>query len=568
MKKDLINIFIKKYNDEEKENVKRKKLAKLISKTKLSHYKIIKSLFYHISTKDLSEKGYIINAINLICFICSYMNFDQDENNKIAENIRILRNKLFEYLNEKHDQSIMIACDKLDEIHITNTTNLLQLIVKKYIDKKEYIYLIKKIIEFDKSQILSQNCDLFDYVFYEELKYINTDSYLNIYYIALLKLLYHSNINKEKYINELNKCNNNEYNREIYNILFGNKHCLTEEEIIFKYDKNIHHASKPINISYGDVINNSNYVFTIDEDNTILKDDAISIRKDGTNYIVSLYISDIPKYIDFNSDNDIVAFNLYRNSSLINSKIHIYPSSISDYISLNKNNARYTLAINFIFDSSFQLKNYSLSKEYIFINDNLSYSYVDDVLQGNYNLQITNQIILLKEISISLNKILSSSFRKKTNLDDYESYHIISVFNSLYNILAATIANEHNYPFIYRAQDPPDVLKSFEDLEIKLTPQERNIIKRIYTKPYYTLYPKEHYGQKIDLISRCTAPLRRFPDGYNQRLIHKYLLKDIDFDDSNIEKHINYFNIREIQTKMFEKEYSKKASLNLTKKNI
>ena len=150
------------------------------------------------------------------------------------------------------------------------------------IDKQEEINIIKKFINVNKESI-TKNVELFDYVFNKainSLKENNGDIY---YYITLLKIVYTSKINKNKYLNDLYSIERNKFINEIYYIINGVKRPYDTEEILEKYDILTDLANHTIISPYNRNINNK--IFTIDRTKTYLRDDAISIRKDGSNYI-------------------------------------------------------------------------------------------------------------------------------------------------------------------------------------------------------------------------------------------------------------------------------------------
>ena len=98
---------------------------------------------------------------------------------------------------------------------------------------------------------------------------------------------------------------------------------------------------------------------------------------------------------------------------------------------------------------------------------------------------------------------------------------------------------------------------------IKLDEEARKIINNIYLKGTYSAYPLFHNGLKLTFYSHSSSPLRRYPDLYNQFLLHYYIFKDIKFDfDSNEHLYlIDYFNQRSNELSLMCSEYSRALTL-------
>ena len=254
-----------------------------LENNKMKENILIKELFKYIyELDDMSlNKDNVLNAICLIQSICSYKTFidDEIETNKLR--IKKVREKLLVFLKCNNDDTIRLSCNKLDEIvlskslSITDTINL----VKQLIDRNEDVAVIKKIVNINRNCILDSSNNLFDYVFDKFIDANENNSYLITYYITLLKIFYYSDLPKDKYNNKLKLLENNIYTNEVYNIVFGNKRSLSTNEILNKYEKNQKMLTSPINIKTGIPLETKN-IITIDGNACLLKDDAISIKKE------------------------------------------------------------------------------------------------------------------------------------------------------------------------------------------------------------------------------------------------------------------------------------------------
>lgn len=551
-------------------NITKDQLSSYINNYHITYTELIKKLFRFINNVDIkTNKDYVLNAVSIIVFISSIMDFKSDEVDTNINRIKKTRDRLLLYLNNNKDSIIRLACNKLDEIALYKALTIedIKLIIKNLIDKNEDTGIIKKILSINKECILDGN--LFDYVFNKTI--CSLDSYLITYYITLLKLFYCSAINKEKYIGILNQLENNELTNEIYSIIFGDRRSLGTNEIVKKYNKGIPQqlvTLKPI-ISYSSSSINS---FTIDGYKTLLKDDALSIRKDGNKYIVGIHISDLPSYTSFGSEIDIRALHLYKNSYLLDKKIELYTDKIGDSMSLIKSKYKPCLSLYVVMLDSGDIIDYHIASDNILISDNYNYAEIDEIL----DMKTNPQIVKLFELSLALRKKSKDkeqywkskeSSRIYERMYSTEAHLLVGEFAVLYNKLLAEYAYQKNYPFIYRAQDKSYLPNLINELNITPNSHAEVLINSIYLEGYYSIEPKYHYGLQEAYYSQSSSPLRRYTDSYNQRLIHKYDLKNIDFDDKDTESIIDYMNIKEFETRLFEEEYNRAASLTMKRRN-
>ena len=137
----------------------------------------------------------------------------------------------------------------------------------------------------------------------------------------------------------------------------------------------------------------------------------------------------------------------------------------------------------------------------------------------------------------------------------------------LYGTLVATIMFNENNPYMYRTQDPSYFNELISNLNIKIDDNIEKIIKSIYLVSKYSTEPKFHNGLQIPIYSHSTSPLRRFPDLYNDFLLHNFYFKDIcfDFNYEEFTELVNYCNQRNSELALMRSEYNR--ALKLQKKN-
>jgi ribonuclease R len=233
--------------------------------------------------------------------------------------------------------------------------------------------------------------------------------------------------------------------------------------------------TSPINIKTGITLETKN-IITIDGNACLLKDDAISIKKEGNNYLVGIYITDVGSYIKYDELLDIQARNIYKNSYLKDRKIELFPKSISANMSLDENHERKCIALYIIINDSGDILDYYVKNPLINIAQNLTYENIDLILHGQKNSEFKKDICDLFDIASALkekcnDKQIMYQLKEASKLYnrkyDTNSGLLVGEFSILYNLLIATDANNLNIPYIYRVQDnsylPELITKQFSD---------------------------------------------------------------------------------------------------------
>jgi len=529
-------------------------------------FKILKSV-----SKDYNGTEYfntiIYNAIELINIFCNENTFTEEEIEINKKRIKSVRKELLKNINKSKDGKIIELINKLDEIILEKNIGSTDLIafIKMLIDKQEEINIIKKFINVNKESI-TKNVELFDYVFNKainSLKENNGDIY---YYITLLKIVYTSKINKNKYLNDLYSIERNKFINEIYYIINGVKRPYDTEEILEKYDILTDLANHTIISPYNRNINNK--IFTIDRTKTYLRDDAISIRKDGSNYIVSIHVADAGVEIKYGSETDNNAKNNFKCMYLPRKRISMLSPNIEDKLSLNKNKLRRVISIDVVLNDSGDIIDYDISKNEIVVKENISYTDGDKIinyLSKHDFYKSLNQLYMICKALQYRNKNKSEYWEKKekanvqNKLKEFKSDVIITELMVLYNRIMAIIANDKGFPFVYRVQETEYITPLLNELGIEINSRIKNIVNGIYLDSKYSTIPNMHAGLGFPLYSHTTDPLRRYPDLYNQYLLHEFYFKDgiKVYNENEFEELVNYFNQRNRDLSLMKAEYTR-----------
>ena len=518
------------------------------------------------------------NTVSLITIMCNKTEFNEDEIIVNRKRIKRARESILAYGNKYKNNNLLEIANKLDEIVLDKNINLDDLIqlIKKLIDKKEDVNIIKKLLNTNKGIIILNKNVIFDYVFdkaMDAILYNDSDIY---YYIALLKIFYSTSIDKKKYIGILNKrIPSNEFSNEIYLLIHGVKRALSPNEIINKYG--ILTELDTVNIILPNKKTTNERIITIDSYNTKLRDDALSIRKDGNNYIVGIHIANPGKYIEEGSMVDYQAKNNFKNMYIQHGGTRILPNNLEESFSLDEKKYRPAITMYIVFDSSFKILDYYLKENIIKVSDNLAHEQCDLLIDDRYKndlSSILNNLFHLAKYLDSKNKKKKEYWDKKItgSLDNdnisFKSDMIVSELMVLYNSLIATIACNNNVPYIYRTQNNSYLLALANKLDIELDESTKNIINSIYLPSKYSSIPLYHHGLNISIYSHSADPLRRYADLYNQYLLHLFYFKDksFDFDYDEYLKLIDYANKRSMELSLFKGEYSR--ALKIEKKGL
>lgn len=512
----------------------------------------------------------VVNTINLICTLFLNNNFNEEEILINKKRINTVKKLMFSFLKKNKNQFLLNSIDKLDSIILDKEISLNDIIniIKRLIDNKEYDAIISKFVKINTDVLKYNNCELFNIVFNNALLSIKNDDNYSYYYINLLKIFYTNKINKDYYIFKLDEIKNYDiYYREIYSIINGKMVCLNQNEILEKYY--IEKDLKSYDTNFIKPTLSNDTIITIDDLNTRIFDDGISLKKDGNKYIVGIHITDVANNIKPRELIDLQARQNFKTIYTENNKrISIFDNTIEEKLSLNEGENHYTISIYAIFNSSFELVDYKLIKNNIIINKNFNLLEVDKILENkNLSDDYSKELTILYNIASVMSNDNKSKERywikKGTDLNSYKSEIIVSEFSILFNKLIALIAYENNLTYVYKYQDNEYISNLISDLNIRKNDLLNEIINNIYLNSHYSLEPKKHTGLNESIYSSSSNPLRNYPDTFNQYLIHSQYFNDLylPYNKEDIENIVNYFNKRKDEILLLNRELSKSLKL-------
>ena len=325
-------------------------------------------------------------------------------------------------------------------------------------------------------------------------------------------------------------------------------------------------------------------IFTIDGADTKDMDDAVSIKKEDENYILSVHIADVNHYVKKGSNLDKEAYIRGTSAYLADSVLPMLPHKLSNGIcSLNEKVDRLTKTIKMIIDQKGKVIDYEIYDSVINSNKKMTYEEVNEILEEGKIIEGYENYIEDLELMRELSIILKEKRKKKGNIDfssneikavvtkegkptSFEqrmqktAEKIIENFMICANEMVTTHYSYMGLPFIYRVHgDPHDealieainYLKeeglcvgsvnnllnkinngtyTSKDLDefiesFKGTDNYGVISNHILTsmsKARYSNVNEGHYGLALNFYSHFTSPIRRYPDLIVHRLIDSY----------------------------------------------
>jgi len=371
-----------------------------------------------------------------------------------------------------------------------------------------------------------------------------------------------------------------------YNIYSKVHDNIIEEIKTFKYSLN---ARKII----------PSYFITIDEENALCLDDAISLvkNKDGS-YYYYIAITDIPSFIPYGTKTFYDAMKKIETLYLTDQIIEMYPHDIANnHCSLLPNIQKNAIVYRVLVDSSYNVDYDSLViiPGIIQVNDRLTYRQVNK--QENLNLYTAKMLEDLAMISFKLksqNKV-KEKYRRIENIINFDAKHHHSMFTDvsisaniiqesmlLVNFLAGKYFDDNGLVYIFRNlqffdekvvnQEVDRILKcSHSNLDINDQKKVLKMLKETMLNACYSTDNKGHQGLNYTHYSHSTSAARRFADSFNQYLTHEQVFNDITDEryyelENTAKEVVNYINMKKKENSKFESEYNYLNSKKLIRK--
>mgnify|MGYP004627449041 FL=1 len=329
-------------------------------------------------------------------------------------------------------------------------------------------------------------------------------------------------------------------------------------------------------------------IFTIDGDDTKDIDDAISVKRDGKNYVLGVHIADVSSYVKVGTALYDSAFSRGTSSYLADTVIPMIPHQLSNGIcSLNPEVVRLTISCVMTIDGNGKVISYDIFPSYIKSRKQMTYKNVNKILDENIIPEGYGEFADTLKLMHELSKILRQEKINRGYIDfgideakviqdengkaidivkrvQGTGEKLIEDFMIAANETVATHISNMDLPFIYRVHDLPNAekIEDFSNLikqmgyQIhtnlnKITPVTMqkllnefrdkdefvilsDMLLRSMKKAVYSTNNIGHFGLASKNYTHFTSPIRRFPDLTVHRLLRTYLFENrIDMETIN-----------------------------------
>ncbi len=318
---------------------------------------------------------------------------------------------------------------------------------------------------------------------------------------------------------------------------------------------------------------------TIDGEDAKDLDDAVTISKEGDNYILGVHIADVTNYVQESSALDKEALNRGTSVYLVDRVIPMLPRELSNGIcSLNQGEDRLALSCIMTIDGKGVIKDHEICESVINVDARMTYTSVNRIVtdedpeECEKYADFVDDFKLMKELAdilrqrrfkrgaidfdIPESKIILDEKGKPVEIKPYDRNAATKIIEDFMLAANETVAEDffwQEMPFVYRTHDNPDSekirslaifinnfgysLKSSQEevhpkeiqkllAKIAGTPAEALISRltlRSLKQARYTTDCSGHFGLAAKYYCHFTSPIRRYPDLQIHRIIKDVL---------------------------------------------
>lgn len=328
-------------------------------------------------------------------------------------------------------------------------------------------------------------------------------------------------------------------------------------------------------------------IFTIDSYEAKDLDDAVSIKKTDSGYVLGVHIADVSHYVTHGSALDKDAYERGTSVYFTDKVVPMLPKELSNGIcSLNEGQDRLTLSAFMTLDKSGTILSTEIYNSVINSRVKGIYSELNDILEKDTESEFYNKYEpVLDDFTtmVELYRILKDKSEQKGAMElesdetqiildkkghpvdiikrlRGESERLIEQFMLCANEGVATFMYNAQIPCVYRVHDEPDreKISSFaifaRNLGIDVSPLRAkntitpsqlslilkdsdekgclsivsSVLLRSLMKAKYSSLQKGHFGLNTEYYCHFTSPIRRYPDLSVHRILKAFLRGEID----------------------------------------
>jgi ribonuclease R len=314
---------------------------------------------------------------------------------------------------------------------------------------------------------------------------------------------------------------------------------------------------------------------TIDGEDAKDLDDAVSVVRDGDNYILGVHIADVTNYVQERSALDREALNRGTSVYLVDRVIPMLPHRLSNGIcSLNAGVDRLALSCIMTIDPKGNVIDHEIAETVIHVDRRMTYTSVAKILADHdeQEMELYKELVpmfqMMEELagilrekrhqrgSINFDfpetKMILDEKGKPVELKPYDRNVATKIIEDFMLIANETVAEDYHWqelPFVYRTHEAPDeekikklaiFINNFgysmhvganeirpKEVQKLLTKvegsAEENLISRLALRSMkqakYTPENTGHFGLAAPYYTHFTSPIRRYPDLQIHRII-------------------------------------------------
>ena len=335
-------------------------------------------------------------------------------------------------------------------------------------------------------------------------------------------------------------------------------------------------------------------IFTIDGKDTKDIDDAISLEKNGENYVLGVHIADVSYYVKEGTALYKEAYNRATSVYLVDRVIPMIPHKLSNGIcSLNPKVDRLAITCEMTITPKGKVISHDIYESVINSSIQMNYDSVNKILKEDFidegyepyadKLKQMNELAhILRNEKLNRGYLDFDASEAKILVDEKgKPYDIIprvqdeaeNMIEDFMIVANETVASHIFYmglPFVYRIHETPedekikDFLNSVSLLGYNVSGTRhyedpktlKSILDQLKDKEEFSVlssmllrcmkkavYKEEnlgHYGLASKCYTHFTSPIRRFPDTTVHNLLRKYLFNNPD--DKELNKLIDFWS--------------------------
>jgi len=318
---------------------------------------------------------------------------------------------------------------------------------------------------------------------------------------------------------------------------------------------------------------------TIDGEDAKDLDDAISITRDGSNYILGVHIADVTNYVQEKSALDREALKRGTSVYLVDRVIPMLPHTLSNGIcSLNVGEDRLALSCIMTVNEKGAVVDHKIAETVVHINERMTYTSVKKILEEKDENEIERyrDLVPMFQLMQELSGILREKRMQRGSIDfdfpetkmvldengkpiemkPYDRNVATKIIEDFMLLANETVAEDYFWqemPFVYRTHEAPDEDKikklvtfihnfghSMHISNKEVRPKEiqkllakvegtaedaliSRLALRSMKQAKYTPENTGHFGLAASYYCHFTSPIRRYPDLQIHRIIKENL---------------------------------------------